>query len=78
MTEPPTLTMEEGSEEMGMDDVLLKAQRRGPKVTTVMVKENELEQGSWTRCSQELPSNLNDSVILYERQFTGVLQSQRE
>lgn len=54
------------------------AQRRGYEVTTVIVKEDEPELG-WVGLGvlkRSLP--IYDWVILYKRQFKGVLQSQRE
>lgn len=39
------------------------------KGITAMVKKSEAEQGNWTVCSQEVPSHLKDSVILYKKLF---------
>lgn len=32
-----------------------------------MVKGSEAEPGNWTICSQEVPSHLQESVILYKK-----------
>lgn len=38
-------------------------------MVTAVVKGSEVEQGNWTVCSQEVPSHLKHSVILYKKLF---------